>query len=137
MGLKATSAFWNPRYYDQLRPTITKQLLYLSEKQLFDEVKALIWLAKETHRDLILPNVLGSEKMPTLGKYLNQSLWPGFRVVSVQSELKVNILEPSYYWRIWRDYDPVPLPHIVRFSSAQDLSEVDIPYPNLATIPGF
>ena len=88
-----------------------------------------MWLAKETHRDLILPNVLGSEKIKSLGKYLNQSLWPGFRVVSIESELKVNVLEPSYYWRVKRDYDPVPDPHIVYFNDKDELRKVqDIPY---------
>jgi len=38
MGLKYTNAFWNPRYYDHLRPTLTKQLLFVDNKQLQDEV---------------------------------------------------------------------------------------------------
>ena len=127
MGLKAANAFWNPRYYDQLRPTLTKQLLYFSDKQLLDEVKALLWLAKESGRDLILPNILGRESISSLGKYLNQSLWPGFRLVSVQGELKVNVLEPSYYWRIWRDYDQVPQPRVLFFSASTDLPAVSNP----------
>jgi hypothetical protein len=116
MGLKAASAYWNPRYYDPLRRTLTKQLLYLSDGQLIAEVRSLLWLAKETGRDFILPNVLGSESIQSLGKYRNQSLWPGFRVVSVSDELRVSVLEPSYYWRMHRDYDSAPSPSIVYFS---------------------
>ena len=37
MGLKYTNAFWNPRYYDHLRPTLTKQLLYVRGAQLLEE----------------------------------------------------------------------------------------------------
>lgn len=33
LGLKATNAFWNPLYYDPLRPTLTKQIVFISEEQ--------------------------------------------------------------------------------------------------------
>lgn len=59
MGLKAANAFWNPRYYDPLRRTITKQLLYIDSQSLLDEVRSLVWLAIVTERSLILPNILG------------------------------------------------------------------------------
>ena len=48
MGLKAASAFWNPRHYDPLTPTLTKQLLYVNEGQILDEVRTLAWLAMTT-----------------------------------------------------------------------------------------
>lgn len=32
-GLKAVNAFWNPFYYDPSIPTITKQLVYTSERE--------------------------------------------------------------------------------------------------------
>lgn len=38
MGLKYAHAFWNPRYYDHLRPTLTKPLLFVDDHQLLDEV---------------------------------------------------------------------------------------------------
>ena len=41
MGLKYTNSFWNPRYYDHLRPTLTKQILYISGQQLVDEVRPM------------------------------------------------------------------------------------------------
>jgi hypothetical protein len=55
-----------------------------------------------------------------LGKYKNQSLWPGFRVVLLKRErginqIRVQILEPSFYWRMNRDYDTAPFPHIIYF----------------------
>lgn len=59
MGLKATNAFWNPEYYNPLRRTITKQLLFVNEAQLLDEVRSLVWLAIRTNRALVLPNILG------------------------------------------------------------------------------
>lgn len=33
LSLKATNAFWNPLYYDPLRPTLTKQIVFISEQQ--------------------------------------------------------------------------------------------------------
>jgi hypothetical protein len=54
MGLKATNAFWNPLYYDPLRPTITKQILYISDNQVLDEVRSLMWLAMVTNRGIYI-----------------------------------------------------------------------------------
>ena len=125
MGLKASTAFWNPRYYDPLRKTITKQLLFTSELELLDEVRSLIWLAMATERSLIIPNILGPESIKTVAKYQNQSMWPGFRVTFLKrshgrNELKVNILEPGYYWRVERDYDSIPEAQIVYFDHRTD-----------------
>lgn len=53
MGLKATNSFWNPLYYDPLRPTITKQILYISDNQVLDEVRSLMWLAMVTNRGIL------------------------------------------------------------------------------------
>lgn len=35
LGLKATNSFWHPKYYDPLRPTITKQILFINDNQVF------------------------------------------------------------------------------------------------------
>lgn len=125
MGLKATNAFWNPRYYDPLRNTLTKQILYTSDLDLLDEVRSLVWLAIETRRSLIIPNILGHERTKTVDKYKNQAMWPGFRIaflkrVGGRNKLKVEILEPSYYWRIARDYDQPPQPHIIYYHPHRD-----------------
>jgi hypothetical protein len=63
LSFQAANAFWNPRYYDPLKRTITKQLIYINDDQLLDEVRSLVWLAITTDRALILPNILGSEKL--------------------------------------------------------------------------
>ena len=120
MGLKAANAFWNPRYYDPLRRTITKQLLFISQDQLLDEVRSLVWLAMTTERALILPNILGYENMGVFPKYKNQVMWPGFRVTFLKrtkgrNDLKVELLEPAYYWRIYRDYDAIPDAKVIYF----------------------
>jgi hypothetical protein len=59
MGLKAASVFWNPKYYDANRRTITKQLLFVDANQLLDEIRSMIWLAVVLNRSFILPNILG------------------------------------------------------------------------------
>ncbi len=120
MGLKAANSFWNPKYYDALRKTITKQILFKNEGQLLDEVRSMVWLALVTERSFILPNILGPESIHTIGKYKGQSMWPGFRVTFLKrskgkNELKVQILEPNFYWRVNRDYDAIPSPTIIYF----------------------
>jgi hypothetical protein len=52
---------------------------------------------------------------------MGQKLWPGFRVVKLKRVnkeyiLKVEILEPAYYWRIQRDYDDAPEPTVMSFN---------------------
>lgn len=123
MGLKAANAFWNPRYYDPLTPTITKQLLYISDEQLLDEVRSLVWLAITTERSLILPNILGDEKNGVFESYKGQVMWPGFRVTLFKrskgrNDLKVQVLEPAYYWRMNRDYGAMPEAKVVFFDPA-------------------
>lgn len=131
MGLKAVNGFWNPRYYDHLRPTLTKQILYISEAQVRDEVRSLVWLAMATKRSFIAPNLLGGpEKVDISPTHLGHAMWPGFRVAYLKREsgrmhygnrnskmvknvLDVEILEPAYYWRVERDYDPAPDPVVV------------------------
>mmetsp|Transcript_15449 Transcript_15449/g.31226 ORF Transcript_15449/g.31226 Transcript_15449/m.31226 type:complete len:361 (+) Transcript_15449:2-1084(+) len=130
MGLKAANAFWNPKYYDPLRRTITKQLIYINDEQLLDELRSLVWLALSTDRALIIPNILGSEeKGNTFKAYQNQVMWPGFRVTFLKrskgrNDLNVQILEPAYYWRIQRDYDPIPDPSIVYFQDGDNLMRI-------------
>ncbi len=81
MGLKATNAFWNPLYYDPLRPTITKQILYETEDQARDEVRSMVWLAMATGRAFVSPNLIGSDELvPTSPTHEGMAMWPGFRV---------------------------------------------------------
>ena len=42
LGLKASNAFWNPRYYDPSTLTITKQIIFIDEKQLLEEMRSLM-----------------------------------------------------------------------------------------------
>ena len=93
MGLKAGNAFWNPYYYDASRRTLTKQLIYIDEKQLEIEVKTLIWIAMATNRTLILPNVLARENIGTVELYEGQALWPGFRLAYLKEPLDVQVLQ--------------------------------------------
>lgn len=58
LGLKASNAFWNPRYYDPRRRTLTKPLMVLSRRQLLHELQTLAFLAVRSNRTLIVPNVL-------------------------------------------------------------------------------
>jgi hypothetical protein len=127
-GLKATNSFWNPKYYDPLRPTITKQLLYVSEQQLQEEVRALVYLAIVTKRALIIPNLLGDENgnHGVSERFRGRAYWPGFRVAFFKrnrggnAELRVNVLEPAFYWRLSRDYDEAPEAKIVYFDPSKD-----------------
>ena len=129
MGLKATNAFWNPRYYDPLHRTITKQLVYTTSAALLEEVRSLVWLALSTKRSLILPNILGDHNdahMKIFDTYNNQTLWPGFRVAYLKrnkgrNAINIQILEPAYYWRIKRDYDIVPVPIVVYYGKNDNL----------------
>ena len=132
MGLKASNAFWNPKYYAPLRPTITKQLLYVDDKQLLDEVRSLVWLSIVTKRSLIIPNVLASQDIRQQEPYRNykeQLFWPGFRVLYLkttdgQNDLAVEVLEPAFYWRVSRDYADIPSPTVIYFKPDDDLATI-------------
>ena len=135
LGLKATNAFWNPKYYDPRSLTITKQIIFIDEKQLLDEIRSLVWLALHTGSTLIIPNILGSpEGTPFQHKramdfFRGQSLWPAYRVaffkrLKGQAAVKVNIAEPAFYWRINRDYDDPPEPTILFFNPKKNLEIV-------------
>jgi hypothetical protein len=129
MGLKASNAFWHPKYYDPLARTITKQILYENDEKLLEEVRSLIYLAIATERSLILPNLLGPESIVSIDKYMNQAMWPGFRVVYIKKEngvipVNVDIREPGFYWRVNRDYDKIPQPIVVEFASRKNLADV-------------
>lgn len=82
--------------------------MYLNERQLRFDVRALLYLAYSTNRSLILPNVLGNETDATSGVqlYRGRALWPGFRVAYFKSRYRVpvKVLEPAFYWRVQRDY---------------------------------
>ena len=121
MGLKAANAFWNPNYYDPNRRTLTKRLLYSTNGNLQEEIHSLLYLAAITNRTLIIPNILAHESIANtrnIIKYEGKVLWPGFRVVYFRQKtnLKVDIAEPAFYWRVKRDYsDDVPDPYIIPF----------------------
>ena len=111
-GLKAASAWWNPRYYNTQKLTLTKPLLFISPEQLLEEVRALAFLALSSGRSLIIPNILGSEALTEEGMLYNtstsralssdgsvpaqtpsymQRMWPGFRVAYVKDQVHYNI----------------------------------------------
>eukprot|EP01038_Epipyxis_sp_PR26KG_P005872 gene5872-8097_t len=136
MGLKASNAFWNPSYYDPERPTLTKKLIYYSEQQLRNEIRSLIYLAIASNRSLIIPNILGNEELTRMDLYKGRALWPGFRVAFFMNKFNypIDILEPSFYWRIQRDYSQNnnnyinnnnPKPHILSFSNKKKLIEIE------------
>ena len=56
--LKATNAHWNSKYYNPAQKTLTKPLMLVSQVALRSELAALTYLAMETNRTLIIPNVL-------------------------------------------------------------------------------
>lgn len=93
-------------------------------------MRSLVWLALTTDRALVLPNILGSEELgSTFKAYKDQVMWPGFRVSFLKrtkgkNDLKVELLEPAYYWRVNRDYDPIPEAKIVYFDPAENLMAV-------------
>jgi hypothetical protein len=145
MALKAANAFWNPYYYDPTRRTLTKQLLYVSEEQLRDEIRSLVYLAKISNRSLIVPNVLGRDDMSTVNLYDGRlAMWPGFRTMHFKSygergdsrfdeekNFAVTMLEPAFYWRIQRDYyhnhpNVIPSPTIVSFDSSSCPKSKDV-----------
>ena len=135
LGLKATNAFWNPKYYDPRTPTITKQIIFINELQVLDEIRSLVWLAMASNSTLIIPNLLGSKEgsqyqhQQAMDIYKDQLLWPAYRVayfkrLEGQSVVKVKVAEPGFYWRIERDYSDPPDPVIVFFDPKASLSEV-------------
>lgn len=148
MGLKAVNSFWNPLYYDPLRPTLTKQILYTSDEQVRDEIRSLLWLSMVTNRAFISPNLLGPKE-----KYLMEShqfhgkaMWPGFRVMFlkrglgtetklVKNLLEVDVLEPAFYWRVQRDYDDVPEPTVLMLEADDDLTRIKAKIEQLGNAP--
>lgn len=148
MGLKAVNSFWNPLYYDPLRPTLTKQILYTSDEQVRDEIRSLLWLSMVTNRAFISPNLLGPKE-----KYLMEShqfngkaMWPGFRVMFlkrgvgtdtklVKNLLEVDVLEPAFYWRVQRDYDDVPEPTVLMLEADDDLTRIKAKIEQLGNVP--
>lgn len=103
-------------YYNPFRRTITKPLIYITEAQLRDEVRSLLYLGYVTNRTVLLPNILGNEltdisdpadeDVEGVESYRERALWPAFRVAFFKKEfnLKIDIVEPAFYWRIARDY---------------------------------
>ena len=181
MGLKATNAYWNPRYYDPLRPTITKKIIFFSEAQLLDELRSMVWLAMATKRALIIPNLFGDNDslLKISPQYENQAMWPGFRTIFLKRVRKTNddiflmqkvdsftignsaldldvdvsnfkstgnnikrnalgvqLLEPSFYWRVQRDYDNVPKPTILWIDKNDDMQTIKKKIENLDSSNG-
>lgn len=133
------NAFWNPKYYDPSRRTLTKQLLFLSEKQLQNELRSLLYLAARTKRSLIVPNLLGNSEI-SMVQLVNasQAMWPGFRLIHLKKkhDLSLDILEPAFYWRIRRDYGrngPVPAAQVVGVAAESSLGDIE----NLLSGPAF
>ena len=141
LGLKAANAFWNPRYYDPSTPTITKQIIFIDEKQLLEEMRSLIWLATVTGSTLIIPNILGStdgskfQNKNAMDLYENQILWPAYRVIHLRREngqtiIKTKIAEPGFYWRIERDYGKPPDPTVIFFDPKNNLDKIQVQIEN-------
>jgi hypothetical protein len=132
MGLKAANAFWNPLYYDPSRRTLTKQLIFINERQIQAEIRALIWVAVATNRTVIIPNALAKDSIGSVDLYNGLALWPGFRLAYIRNGIKVDVVEPAFYWRVRRDYsgrdrsfvDRVPDPHVLRIPEGSSLAEI-------------
>jgi hypothetical protein len=82
--------------------------MYLSEHQLRQEIRSLLYLGIVTNRSVIIPNVLSALFSSRDHEYGTQRhvLWPGFRIAHFANldKFKLDILEPAFYWRIRRDY---------------------------------
>ena len=63
-ALKAANAYWNPRYYDPMRPTLSKLIYYTDEEGVTDELRALLWLGIQTGRSIIMGNIIGPPQRP-------------------------------------------------------------------------
>ena len=69
---------------------LCNNLLLLSEKQLKAEIRSLIWLAMLTDRSVIIPNLLGDDRViRTIDQVYNRTMWPGFRVANIAKRVKV------------------------------------------------
>lgn len=128
--IQAVNAFWNPYYYDRRRRTLTKKLVFKDIHTLRTELRSLVYLALMTNRSIIVPNLLGPDKiLPSLRQYNKKILWPGFRVAKVlpNEMFQINILEPAFYYRVQRDYlsdgDELAEPSIIRFNITSDLKK--------------
>ena len=76
-------------YYNQFSH-LCNNLLLLSEKQLKAEIRSLIWLAMLTDRSVIIPNLLGDDRIiRTIDQVYNRTMWPGFRVANIAKRVKV------------------------------------------------
>ena len=164
MGLKAANAFWNPKYYNPSRRTLTKKIIFTTPRTVLQEIRTLIYLALRTNRTLIIPNMLAATVSdPSLLRaqdkrsnkvqrpvFLNQTLWPGFRVLYLKTKggqkngesiLRVEVAEPGFYWRVRNDYisatststsspsfpasSTTPEPHIISFPEAVTVRQLE------------
>ena len=143
LALKASNAFWNSLYYNPLRRTITKPLMFLSKQQLRMELISLQYLAIMTNRSLILPNILigvGSNIKGELKKELceNHNVPYCFEVINShdilekQDQSHAAFFQGEYYWPSWRtmiDFGDTPLEPSYYFKIQNDFKmEVPEPY---------
>jgi hypothetical protein len=154
MGLKAANAFWNPKYYDPQRRTLTKKIIFTTPRTVLQEVRTLLYLAMRSNRTLIIPNLLAATVSdPSLlraedkrsnkaqrPEFRNQTLWPGFRVLFLKAKggqkngepilRAAEMAEPAFYWRMRRDYGheasaAVPAPHVVSFPETVTVKKLE------------
>lgn len=100
------------------------------------ELRVLVYLAVKSGRALILPNLLADDKEYNkevdIYEALNAVLWPSFRLLNFRGSLNVDILEPSFYWRIQQDYSShetsitIPEPIVLSYSrKSHSLADVE------------
>jgi len=161
MGLKAANAFWNPKYYNPSRRTLTKKIIFTTPRTVLQEIRTLIYLALRTNRTLIIPNMLAATVSDPLllraqdkrsnkvqrPVFLNQTLWPGFRVLYLKTKggqkngesiLPVEVAEPGFYWRVRNDYITATFSSssFASTSSSSPSSEFSaIPEPHVISFP--
>lgn len=87
------------------------------------ELRSLVYLAMQTGRALIVPNVLGPDWMLSGGEYRGRRLWPGFRVAYFKSNI-VEVLEPAFYWRAEQLVSAQVAPKILSFASAASVGDI-------------
>ena len=104
-------------------------MIFITAEQLAHEVRSLLYLAYATNRSLIIPNVLGPEVQHEdfVEYFEDKAIWPWFRIpfyLKNYAYHHIKVIEPSYYWRIARDYFTkssqrkfIPTPVLVNISA--------------------
>jgi hypothetical protein len=60
------------------------------------ELESLTHLAYKSGRSLIVPNLLGDERIHAGGLWRDRRMWPGFRVAFSANPALIEILEPGH-----------------------------------------